>query len=165
MPTDIPAKLERATFAAGCFWNVEEAFRHLPGVKTTTVGYAGGTVEKPTYEQVCTGKTGHAESVQVEYDPEEISYDDLLRAFWESHDPTQVNRQGPDVGTQYRSAIFTHTLEQERLAQASKAVLGNSRKLPDPVATQIVPATNFTRAEEYHQRYLEKRGLAACQTA
>lgn len=160
MPDQNTNHLERALFAAGCFWNIEEAFRHLPGVKATAVGYAGGTVENPTYEQVCTGKTGHAESVQVEYDPAEISYEELLRAFWESHDPTQLNRQGPDVGPQYRSAIFTHTPEQAQRARVSKDALERSRKFSAPIATQIVPATNFTRAEEYHQQYLEKRGCA-----
>lgn len=155
-------RLEKATFASGCFWSVEEAFRHLSGVVSTTVGYTGGTTEDPTYDDVCTGTTGHAEAVQAEYDPEKISYQDLLKVFWNVHDPTQVNRQGPDIGTQYRSVIFAHTPEQAALAQKSKEVLETSGKYDKPVVTEIVPATTFYRAEEYHQQYLEKRGLATC---
>ena len=153
---------QRATFAAGCFWGVEAAFRQVPGVVSTSVGYSGGTVASPTYEDVCTGRTGHAESVQVEYDPARVSYDDLLAVFWDAHDPTTRNRQGPDVGTQYRSAIFTHTPEQETAARASKERLDGAKRYPRPIVTEIVPAAPFYPAEEYHQRYLEKRGVAQC---
>ena len=154
--------MEKATFAAGCFWGVEAAFRQLPGVTDTEVGYAGGTMENPTYRDVCTDETGHAEVVQVTYDPAKISYDQLLDLFWKSHDPTQVNRQGPDVGTQYRSAIFFHTPEQEAAAKASKERLSKTGRFSRPIATEIKPAPKFFRAEDYHQRYLEKRGLATC---
>jgi peptide-methionine (S)-S-oxide reductase len=153
---------EKATFAAGCFWGVEEELRQLPGVVSTAVGYMGGTLKNPTYQDVCTDRTGHAEVVQVEYDPAQVSYEELLRVFWEAHDPTQVNRQGPDVGTQYRSAIFYHTPEQEAAARASKAALEQSGKYRRPIATEITPAGEFYRAEEYHQRYLQKRGRAHC---
>jgi peptide-methionine (S)-S-oxide reductase len=153
---------EKATFGAGCFWGVEAAFRQTKGVKDTAVGYAGGTLVNPTYRDVCSDGTGHAEVVQVEYDPAEISYDELLQVFWENHDPTTLNRQGPDVGTQYRSVIFYHTPEQEKAARASKESLEASGKFRRPVVTQIVAAPEFYRAEEYHQRYLEKRGLASC---
>jgi len=153
---------EKATFGAGCFWGVEATFRAVPGVKDAAVGYAGGTLENPTYHDVCTDMTGHAEVVQVEFDPAEVSYDALLDVFWSNHDPTQLNRQGPDVGTQYRSVIFFHTPEQEAAARASKARLEASGRFRRPIATQIVPFTEFWRAEEYHQRYLEKRGLGAC---
>ncbi|HEY3332562.1 MAG TPA: peptide-methionine (S)-S-oxide reductase MsrA [Capsulimonadaceae bacterium] len=151
-----------ATFGAGCFWGVEETFRQTAGVLDTAVGYEGGSVENPTYKQVCTDTTGHAEVVQVEYDPEQVSYDALLKVFWENHDPTQVNRQGPDIGKQYRSAIFTHSAEQQAAAEASKAALGASGQLRRAVATVIEPATTFWPAEEYHQQYLAKRGLANC---
>jgi peptide-methionine (S)-S-oxide reductase len=152
--------LERATFAAGCFWQVEAGFRQIPGVKTTTAGYTGGTAEAPSYEQVCGHTTGHAESVQVEFDPDQVSYDDLLRAFWQMHDPTQLNRQGPDIGDQYRSAIFFHTPEQEAAAKESKeAAQAEFRR---PIVTEITEAVTFWPAEDYHQRYLEKRGLASC---
>ena len=161
MPDTMP-KLERAIFAAGCFWGVEVAFRNTPGVKEVTSGYTGGHIENPTYEQVCGDRTGHAEAVEVRYDPAEVSYEKLLDAFWELHDPTQVNRQGPDVGSQYRSAIFFLTPEQERLARASKDALEHSGKLQKPVATEITAASHFWPAEEYHQRYLEKHGLAVC---
>jgi peptide-methionine (S)-S-oxide reductase len=154
--------MEKATFAAGCFWGVEAAFRQAKGVKATTVGYLGGHTKNPTYEEVCTDRTGHAEAVQVEYDPAEISFDDLLNVFWENHDPTQVNRQGPDVGSQYRSAIFYHTPAQQSASQAAKEKLAASGKFKRPIATEIVPAGEFYRAEEYHQQYLEKRGLASC---
>jgi peptide-methionine (S)-S-oxide reductase len=154
--------MEKATFGAGCFWGVEAAFRQLPGVTDTEVGYAGGTTENPTYRDVCTDETGHAEVVQVTYDPAKISYDQLLDLFWKSHDPTQVNQQGPDVGTQYRSAIFFHTPEQEATAKASKERLSKSGRFSRPIATEITPAPKFYRAEDYHQRYLEKRGLATC---
>ena len=150
------ARTEKATFGAGCFWQPEMELKALPGVIDTKVGYEGGHVENPTYEQVCTGTTGHAEVTQIEFDPDQISYEELLNRFWEMHDPTQVNRQGPDVGNQYRSVIFFHTPEQEAAAKASKErVQTNYRK---PIATSIEPATGFWRAEEYHQCYLEKRG-------
>ena len=154
--------MEKATFAAGCFWGVEAAFRQLKGVKSTAVGYIGGHTESPTYEQVCSDRTGHAEAVEVEFDPQEVTYDELLNTFWENHDPTQVNRQGPDVGSQYRSAIFYHSPEQQAAAIASKERLNSSGKLRRPIATEIVPAAVFNRAEEYHQQYLEKRGMASC---
>jgi peptide-methionine (S)-S-oxide reductase len=154
--------MAKATFAAGCFWGVEAVFRRLHGVLATQVGYSGGATENPTYKDVCTDTTGHAEAVEVEYDPAQVSYDELLRVFWENHDPTQVNRQGPDVGTQYRSAIFFHDAEQERAARASKEALDHSGKLRKPIASQIVPVVPFHRAEDYHQQYLEKRGLASC---
>jgi len=153
---------EKATFAAGCFWGVEATFRALPGVKATRVGYIGGTTVNPTYKDVCTDRTGHAEAVEVEYDPAEISYDQLLNVFWENHDPTQVNRQGPDHGTQYRTAIFFHSPEQEKQAKASKDALEKSHRFNKPIATQIVPAVTFYEAEDYHQQYLEKKGLASC---
>lgn len=151
---------ETATFAAGCFWGVEEAFRRTPGVVDVEVGYTGGTTEQPSYKEVCTGTTGHAEAVRVEFDPERISYDGLLDVFWSIHDPTQRNRQGPDVGTQYRSAIFAHDEDQERAARASKDRLEADGRFPRPIATGIEPAGPFWRAEEYHQRYYERRGIA-----
>jgi peptide-methionine (S)-S-oxide reductase len=154
--------MEIATFAAGCFWGVEAAFRALPGVADTAVGYAGGHRDAPTYEEVCTGLTGHAEVVRVEFDPELIGYERLLEVFFECHDPTQVDRQGPDVGTQYRSAIFTHSLEQQAAAAAAKADLDAAGNLARPVATVIEPAATFHRAEEYHQRYFEKNGVTGC---
>ena len=154
--------MEKAIFGAGCFWGVESSFREVKGVKTTAVGYSGGHTQNPTYKDVCTDKTGHAEVVQVEFDPKEVSYDDLLNVFWEVHDPTQVNRQGPDYGTQYRSAIFFTTPEQEAAAKASKERLQKSGKFKRPIATEITPASEFYRAEEYHQQYLEKRGMAHC---
>ncbi len=154
--------MEKATFGAGCFWGVEITFANVEGVTATAVGYAGGTLENPTYEDVCSGTTGHAEVIQVEYDPAQVSYDQLLDVFWNNHDATTLNRQGPDVGTQYRSAIFFHTPEQEALATASKARLEASGRQARPIVTDISPASTFYRAEEYHQRYLEKRGLATC---
>jgi peptide-methionine (S)-S-oxide reductase len=147
-----------ATFAAGCFWGVEEAFRNLPGVTATSVGYTAGHTESPSYEQVCSGRTGHAEAVQVEYDPARVSYEQLLDVFWNEHDPTTVNRQGPDVGTQYRSAIFFHDADQQAAALASKGRLEASGKLRRPIVTEIVPATPFYAAEDYHQQYFAKRG-------
>jgi peptide-methionine (S)-S-oxide reductase len=153
---------EKATFAAGCFWGVESAFRQVPGVVDTAVGYTGGSLANPTYEDVCTDRTGHAEAVQVEFDPAKVSYEKLLDVFWENHDPTTKNRQGPDVGTQYRSAIFFHSPEQEKAASESRARLEKSGKFRRPIVTEIVPEKEFWRAEEYHQRYLEKRGLAHC---
>jgi peptide-methionine (S)-S-oxide reductase len=154
--------MAKATFAAGCFWGVEAAFRQLKGVTSTAVGYIGGTLHDPTYHDVCTGRTGHAEAVQVEYDPSQVSYDDLLRVFWENHDPTTLNRQGPDVGTQYRSAIFFHTPEQEAAAKASKDAQAKSGRFKRPIVTEIQPAPEFWQAEDYHQQYLEKRGQAHC---
>jgi peptide-methionine (S)-S-oxide reductase len=154
--------MELATFGAGCFWGVEVAFRQVPGVKDATVGYLGGTLANPTYKDVCTGKTGHAEVVQVKYDPAEVTYDKLLDVFWENHNPTTLNRQGPDVGTQYRSAIFYHTPGQKRSAEESKSRLEASGKLRRPIVTEITAASTFYPAEDYHQRYLEKRGLASC---
>ena len=151
-----------ATFGAGCFWGVEAAFRRVKGVVSTDVGYAGGALENPTYKDVCTDATGHAEVVRLEYDPSQVSYDDLLNVFWEIHDPTTLNRQGPDFGTQYRSVIFFHTPEQEAAARESKEQLQCSGRFRNPVVTQIEPAPAFYRAEEYHQQYLEKRGLAHC---
>jgi peptide-methionine (S)-S-oxide reductase len=151
---------EKATFGAGCFWGVEEIFRKLKGVTSTAVGYAGGTKENPTYEDVCSDETGHAEVVQVEFDPSQVSYDDLLDIFWLNHNPTTLNRQGPDIGTQYRSAIFYHSPEQKAAAEKSK--IDMSGRLNRPVVTQIEPAGKFWRAEEYHQRYLEKRGQSHC---
>ncbi|PYU90301.1 MAG: peptide-methionine (S)-S-oxide reductase [Acidobacteria bacterium] len=155
-------KTEKATFAAGCFWGVEAAFRQVEGVKSTAVGYIGGTLENPTYRDVCTDQTGHAEAVEVTYDPSKVSYDDLLNVFWQLHDPTTLNRQGPDVGTQYRSAIFFHNAEQEAAAKSSKEALQKSGTYKKPIVTEIVPASEFWPAEEYHRQYLEKRGLAHC---
>jgi peptide-methionine (S)-S-oxide reductase len=153
---------EKATFAAGCFWGVEVEFRNVPGVVGAAVGYTGGKVANPTYENVCSDETGHAEAVEVEFDPARVTYERLLDVFWGNHDPTTLNRQGPDVGSQYRSAIFFHSPEQKATAEASRAKLGASGRYKRPVVTEIVPATTFWRAEEYHQRYLEKRGLASC---
>jgi peptide-methionine (S)-S-oxide reductase len=154
--------MQKATFAAGCFWGVEAAFRQIKGVKQTTVGYSGGTLENPGYRDVCSGRTGHAEAIEIEYDPMEVSYDELLQVFWENHDPTTLNRQGPDVGTQYRSVIFYHDEEQQLAATRSKEELAGSGRYRNPIVTEIVPAAEFYRAEEYHQQYLEKRGLATC---
>ncbi len=149
-----------ATFAAGCFWGVEAAFRQVPGVVEAVSGYIGGHTDNPTYRQVCGHGTGHAEAVEVTYDPQRVTYDQLLDLFWQMHDPTQLNRQGPDVGDQYRSAIFTHGPEQEREAIASRDL--EQKKYTRPIVTQIVPAPRFWPAEEYHQRYFEKNGGAAC---
>jgi peptide-methionine (S)-S-oxide reductase len=154
--------IEKATFGAGCFWGVEAAFREIPGVVSTTVGYLGGTFENPTYRDVCSGKTGHVEVVEVQYDPSIVSYDDMLTVFWGSHDPTTLNRQGPDVGTQYRSAIFFHTKEQEAAAQKSKEKLQINGRHKSKIVTEIAPATTFYPAEEYHQQYLEKRLQKYC---
>jgi peptide-methionine (S)-S-oxide reductase len=153
----------KATFGAGCFWGVEAVLRSVPGVTSTAVGYMGGTLKNPTYQDVCTDKTGHAEVVQVEYDPAKVSYEELLKVFWENHDPTTLNRQGPDTGKQYRSVIFFHSSEQEAAARAAKDKLARAGVYQQrPIVTEIVPAAEFWRAEEYHQQYLEKRGLAQC---
>jgi peptide-methionine (S)-S-oxide reductase len=154
--------MAKATFGAGCFWGVEDAFRQVDGVTDVAVGYAGGTTERPTYHDVCTGRTGHAEVVEVDYDPARTSYEALLDVFWTIHDPTTLNRQGPDVGTQYRSAIFTHTPEQQAAAEAAKARLQASGRFPRPIVTDVTPAAAFWRAEEYHQRYFEKHGMSHC---
>lgn len=154
--------MEKATFAAGCFWGIEARFREVEGVVETSVGYTGGKLDSPTYHDVCSGTTGHAEAVQVTFDPMRVSYEEVLDIFWGIHDPTTPNRQGPDVGEQYRSAIFFHSPEQERAARESKARLDASGRFKRPIVTQIVPTVQFWPAEEYHQRYLEKRGLAVC---
>ena len=154
--------MANAMFGAGCFWGVEAAFRRVKGAKSTAVGYAGGHLKSPTYHDVCTDLTGHAEVVRVEYDPAVTPYDDLLNVFWENHDPTTLNRQGPDIGTQYRSVIFFESPEQEAAARASKERLEKSGRYRRPIVTQSEPAPEFWRAEEYHQQYLEKRGLATC---
>jgi len=150
----------KATFGAGCFWHVEDIFLKTKGVKSTQVGYIGGKLANPTYEEVCSDKTGHAEAVQIEYDPSEISYDDLLQIFWNNHDPTSLNRQGPDIGIQYRSAIFFHNEEQKELAKKSKTQLEKSGKFQKNIVTEIVPAPQFYKAEEYHQKYFQKLGLS-----
>lgn len=155
-------QLQTAMFGAGCFWGVEETFRQVKGVKDTAVGYSGGALKNPSYEDVCTDRTGHAEVVQVQYDPAEVSYEALLKVFWDNHNPTTVNRQGPDVGTQYRSVIFYSTPEQKVAAEQSKMELEKSGKWKKPIVTSIEPASAFYRAEEYHQKYLEKRGLSTC---
>ena len=147
-----------ATFAAGCFWGVEQRFSELPGVLSTEVGYTGGATARPTYEQVCSHRTGHAEAVRLEFDPEQVSYEELLEAFFAMHDPTTRDRQGPDIGSQYRSAVFFHTPEQERAARDAVARLQSEGRYSDPIVTEIVAAPEFWRAEEYHQRYLAKRG-------
>lgn len=152
--------LEKATLGAGCFWGVEATFRRLAGVKETAVGYMGGKLTNPTYKDVCTDSTGHAEVLEVTFDPAVISYHDILEVFWDNHNPTTLNRQGPDVGTQYRSAIFYHSPEQEAEAKASRDAAQS--RFPRPIVTEITPATEFWRAEDYHQQYLEKRGLSQC---
>jgi peptide-methionine (S)-S-oxide reductase len=152
--------MEKATFGAGCFWGVEATFRRLAGVKSTAVGYEGGALKSPSYEAVCTDRTGHAEVVEVEFDPMVINYRDLVEVFWDNHDPTTKDRQGPDVGTQYRSVIFFHSPEQEKVARASLEEA--QKRFKRPIVTEIVPATEFWRAEEYHQQYLERRGLSHC---
>ncbi len=157
--------MEQATFGAGCFWGVEEEFRNVPGVTDTAAGYMGGTLDHPTYKDVCTDRTGHAEVVQLTYDPAKVSYEQLLETFFTLHDPTTPNRQGPDVGTQYRSAIFFHTPEQEAAARAIKERLQASGRFRRPVVTEITPAATFWRAEEYHQKYLLKRGAPSCHRA
>jgi peptide-methionine (S)-S-oxide reductase len=155
-------KIEKATFAAGCFWGVEAAFRQIEGVVATRVGYIGGSLVKPTYKDVCTDRTGHAEAVEVDFDPSKVAFERLLDVFWENHNPTTLNRQGPDVGTQYRSGIFFHSPDQEKAAKISIEKLEAARKYKGPIVTQVVPATTFYEAEDYHQQYLEKRGLSQC---
>jgi len=154
--------MAKATFAAGCFWGVEDAFRQVKGVTSATVGYTGGTMKDPSYKDVCGGNTGHAEAVEVEFDPTKVSYRELLAVLFQSHDPTQLNRQGPDYGTQYRSAIFFHDAEQEAQAREAVAALDKAGVFKHPIVTQIVPASEFFRAEEYHQKYFEKQGIRAC---
>jgi peptide-methionine (S)-S-oxide reductase len=156
--------MKKATFGAGCFWGVETAFRRVPGVISAAVGYSGGHRDNPTYEDVCTDRTGHAEVVQVEYDPSRAAYEDLLEVFWNCHDPTQLNRQGPDIGTQYRSVIFYHDDQQKAEAEEAKARMESLGIYRRPIVTQIVPAAPFFRAEEYHQQYLAKKGLDSCST-
>jgi len=150
----------KATFGAGCFWHVEDLFRKTKGVKSTKVGYAGGNLANPTYEEVCTDRTGHAEAVEIEYDPDEISYDELLNIFWNNHNPTSLNRQGPDVGIQYRSSIFVHDESQKQTAEKSKEKLNSSGKFSKTIVTEIVPSPEFYTAEEYHQKYFQKHGLS-----
>lgn len=154
--------MKKATFGAGCFWGVEAAFRRVPGVVSTAVGYTGGAFENPTYQDVCSGTTGHAEVIEIEYDPSQVSYEELLALFWSIHDPTTLNRQGPDLGAQYRSAIFFHDTEQQAAALASKRKLELSGKHQQPIVTEITAASTFYRAEEYHQQYLEKRAQSRC---
>ena len=154
--------LKKATFGAGCFWGVEKIFAKIPGVVSTQVGYAGGSTEGPNYHEVCSGRTGHAEAVEVTYDPARVAYGELLITFWEWHDPTTMNRQGPDVGTQYRSVIFTYDREQAELATKSKKLLGEAKIYPSPIVTEIVPAGTFYTAEEYHQQYLQKNPYGYC---
>lgn len=154
--------MKKATFAAGCFWGVEVTFRALPGVVSTRVGYTGGLTQEPTYKDVCSDTTGHAEAVEVSYDPTQVNYDELLKIFWENHDPTTLNRQGPDIGTQYRSAIFYHDEEQRNAAHRSRQEQEQSGRYSRPIVTEIVPASTFWEAEDYHQQYLEKRGLTSC---
>jgi peptide-methionine (S)-S-oxide reductase len=156
--------IEKAMFGAGCFWGVEETFRQLKGVLKTTVGYSGGTTKNPSYQDVCTDTTGHAEVVQVEFDPTHVSYRELLNLFWKNHNPTTLNSQGPDFGSQYRSAIFYYSAEQKREAEASKKQLEASKTFARPIVTQIEPAQEFYRAEDYHQQYLAKRGQSSCHT-
>lgn len=154
--------MKQAMFGAGCFWGVEAAFRQVKGVKETAVGYAGGHTENPTYQEVCTGKTGHAEVVLVDFDPAEVSYADLLGVFWNCHNPTTLNRQGPDVGSQYRSAVYFFSPEQQQLAEETKTKCDASDRYPQPIVTEITPAPAFYRAEEYHQQYFEKTGQSSC---
>jgi len=160
--TDREPDMATATFGAGCFWGVEEAFRRTPGVTETAVGYMGGHLENPSYQAVCTDRTGHAEVVQVQFDPSQIDYERLLEIFWELHDPTTLNRQGPDVGTQYRSAVFYHDEAQQAAAGGLKARLQASGRFRRPIVTEITPASTFWRAEEYHQKYIQKNGGASC---
>ncbi len=152
----------KATFGAGCFWGTEATFRQIPGVEATASGYEGGTKPNPTYEEVCNHTTGHAEVVEVDFDPEVVGYNTLLDVFWNNHNPTTLNRQGPDVGTQYRSVIFYHNEEQKELAERSKQIVEQTGRFKQPIVTEIVPASTFYVAEDYHQQYLEKRGMASC---
>lgn len=154
--------VEKATFGAGCFWGVEEIYRQTPGVLTTAVGFEGGATENPSYRDVCYSETGHAEVVELSFDPAQVSFDTLLNIFWENHDPTTKNRQGPDIGTQYRSVVFTHSPEQKAVAEKSRATWDASGKFRRPIVTEIVPAQTFYIAEDYHQQYLAKRGMASC---
>ena len=154
--------MQEATFGAGCFWGVEDAFRQVDGVTSSAVGYSGGHFENPTYEDVCADKTGHAEVVKVDFDENRVSYEDLLKIFWNVHDPTTLNRQGPDLGSQYRSVLFYHTKDQEKTAVESRKNLEESNKYPNPIVTEIVQAKTFYRAEEYHQQYFKKRGISHC---
>jgi len=154
--------MAKATFAAGCFWGVEARFQQLPGVTSTAVGYEGGSLSNPSYQQVCTDRTGHAEAVEIDYDPAKITYQRLLDEFFALHDPTQLNRQGPDWGTQYRSVVFYHSPEQKAVAEETIARLTAEKKFSKPIVTQVVPAETFWRAEDYHQKYLEKRGALSC---
>ncbi|HJQ68885.1 MAG TPA: peptide-methionine (S)-S-oxide reductase MsrA [Blastocatellia bacterium] len=154
--------MEKAIFAAGCFWGVEAAFRQVKGVKSTQVGYTGGSVANPSYELVCTGRTGHAEAVEVTFDPAQVSYEELLNVFWENHDPTTMNRQGPDIGAQYRSAVFFLTPQQEQAARESKEGLQKSGRYSREIVTEITEASEFYSAEDYHQQYFEKRGISHC---
>lgn len=156
------AKLEDATFGAGCFWGVEDAFMGIKGVKETETGFMGGKTKNPTYEEVCTDKTGHAEVVHLKFDPDEVGYEKLLSVFWGIHDPTQMNRQGPDFGSQYRSIIFYYNEKQKELAEKSKEEIQKSGKYDKPIATEIIPATEFYRAEEHHQKYHKKHGMSKC---
>ena len=159
---NMSSQTEKATFGAGCFWGVEATFRQIPGVVSTRVGYAGGRTKNPTYKQVCYEDTGHAEVVEVVYDPAQVTYEQLLNVFWENHDPTTLNRQGPDVGEQYRSAIFFHNAQQEAAARKSLRELEAAKVFSRPIVTEITPASEFWEAEDYHQQYLEKRGMASC---
>ena len=154
--------MAKATFGAGCFWGVEARFQQVPGVTATAVGYEGGKLDNPTYKDVCTDATGHAEVVEIDFDPSKVSYEHLLDLFFELHDPTQLNRQGPDWGQQYRSAVFYHSPEQEAVAKQVIARLTDEKRFSRPIVTQVVPAETFWRAEEYHQKYLEKRGAVSC---
>jgi peptide-methionine (S)-S-oxide reductase len=156
------AHMATATFAAGCFWGVEDAFARIPGVTETAVGYMGGDLQNPRYEDVCTDRTGHAEVVQLQFDPNQVTYERLLEIFWQIHDPTTLNRQGPDVGTQYRSAVFTHDEAQRKAAVALKEQLQASGRFRRPIVTAITPATTFWRAEDYHQKYFQKHGGSSC---
>ncbi len=160
----VPANAEKATFAAGCFWGVESAFQQLDGVIKTSVGYTGGNPNKPSYKDVCSGKTGHAEAVEVIFDPSKISYEKLVETFWNIHDPTTLNRQGPDYGTQYRSAIYFHNLKQQAIATTSKQALQTSGKVSGKIVTEITKASSFFKAEDYHQSYLAKLGKTSCNT-
>ncbi len=154
--------MPKATFAAGCFWGIEAIFRKVDGVTATAVGYTGGMLDNPTYEDVCSGDTGHAEAVEVEFDQTKVSYEQLLDLFWSKHDPTTPNRQGPDIGTQYRSAVFFHDPQQEKMVRKSIDKIESEKRFKNRIVTEVLPASAFYRAEDYHQQYFEKRGLATC---